>query len=219
MNAQAAAGPAGGPREKGGSREKTEKTRQALLEAGVGLFSEQGYEATSTRQVEARAGVQRNLMTYHFGSKEEFWKACMVRLNERMTAMIAPAVSQSTDIEPAERIRFLIRRFVRASAAAPEIGRIMFDEGRCNGWRLKWLVDEFNRDFFKTVGALYEDGRERGVIPDIPLVNFYYFLVGSSALFSMSAECELMTGQNTLEEAMVDAQADAVAKLLTIAAD
>jgi AcrR family transcriptional regulator len=54
---------------------KAEKTREDLLIAGIQLFSEQGYEATSTRQVEALAGAQRNLMSYHFGSKERFWKA------------------------------------------------------------------------------------------------------------------------------------------------
>ncbi len=200
-----------------GARGRTEKTREMLLEAGVSLFSERGYEATSTRQIETRAGVQRNLMTYHFGSKEEFWKACMVRLNERMRKRLAPAIAQSKDIEPGERIRFLIRRYIRASAAVPEIARIMFDEGRSNGWRLEWLVDNYIREFYDTIGQLFEDGRSSKAIPDIPLINFYYLLAAGGAIFSMSAECKLLTGKDAFSEAMVDAQANAIAKLLTIA--
>ena len=36
---------------------KSEITRQKLIEAGIRLFSENGYEATSTRQVQMDAGV------------------------------------------------------------------------------------------------------------------------------------------------------------------
>ncbi len=197
--------------------EKTEKTRDQLLEAGIALFSQQGYEGTSTRQIETQAGVQRNLMTYHFGSKEEFWKACTERVYERMRGFLGPAFTQSKDIEPGERVRFLIRRYVRASAAVPEFARIMFDEGRGNSWRLKWLVDQYTREFYETVADLFDDGRKRHMIPDIPLTNFYYLLVGSASIFSMATECDLLTGEDALSEAMIDAQADTIAKLLTIA--
>ncbi len=195
---------------------KTEQTREKLLEAGIYLFSQQGYDGTSTRQIEARAEVQRNLMTYHFGSKEEFWKACVAQLYGRMRSILGPAIVQSKDIEPGERVRFLIRRYVRASAEVPEIARIMFDEGRCNGWRLKWLVENYSGAFFETVSTLFADGRKRHVVPDIPLTHFYYLLVGSASMFSMTAECELLTGQNATDEAMVDAHAETMARLLTI---
>jgi len=198
--------------------EKTEQTREKLLAAGIHLFSQQGYEATSTRQIEAHAKVQRNLMSYHFGSKQAFWKACLERLSERLQERLAPALAQSKDIEPGERIRFLIRRFVRASAEVPEVNRIMFDEGKCQSWRLKWLVDHFSGAFFARVAELFDDGRKRNVIPDMPLIQFYYLLVSSGAVFSMAAECELLTGQNTLDDAVVDAQADTLARLLTVTA-
>ncbi len=209
MNAQPSAEVASEP------TTKTDQTREKLLEAGIYLFSQQGYDATSTRQIETRAQVQRNLMTYHFGSKEEFWKACVGRLFHQMEAQLGPVLSQSKDIEPGERIRFLIRRYVRAAAAVPEITRIMFDEGRCNGWRLEWLVNSYSRDFFHTVENLFDDGQKHHAIPDIPLTNFYYLLVGSTSLFSMTAECQLITGQNTLSDDMVDAHADIMAQLLT----
>ena len=194
---------------------KTEQTREKLLEAGIDLFSQHGYDATSTRQIETRAGVQRNLMTYHFQNKEEFWKACIERLFARMQSELGPVLAQSKDIEPGERIRFLIRRFVRASATVPEIARIMFDEGRCNGWRLKWLVDTFSRNYFEIIAKLVDDAKKNHAIQNIPLTNFYYLLVGSTSLFSMTAECQLLTGENTLSDHMVDAHADIMAQLLT----
>ena len=192
----------------------TERTRRALIAAGISLFSQKGYDATSTRQIEAEAQVQRNLMTYHFGSKEQFWKACMTELNERMANQMEPVLAQSRDIATGERIRFMIRRFVRASAAVPEVGRIMFDEGRHASWRLEWLVENYAEGFFGAVGALFDEGRAAGIVADIPKLNFYYMVVGSASIFSMSAECTLLTGKDAFDPAMIDVHADAVATLI-----
>ena len=194
---------------------KSEATRQKLIESGIRLFSENGYEATSTRQVQAAAGVQRNLITYHFGSKEAFWKACVTALFDRIGAAMGPAMSQARDIDPSERIRFLIRQFVRASAAHPEITRIMFDEGRSDGWRLGWIIDEYVQDFFRLVADLHAQGTREKVVPAISVVQFYYALVGSAAVFAMAPECRRLTGEDPFSETFIDAQADAVARLLT----
>ncbi|MEM8768477.1 MAG: TetR family transcriptional regulator [Pseudomonadota bacterium] len=194
---------------------KSEATRQKLIEAGIRLFSANGYEATSTRQVQTAAGVQRNLITYHFGSKESFWKACAADLFARIGATMRPAVSQARDIEPGERLRFLIRQFVRASAAHPEITRIMFDEGRSDSWRLTWIIDEYVQDFFNLVADLHTQGTREEIVPPVSVVQFYYALVGSAAVFAMAPECKRLTGEDPFSQAFIDAQADAVATLLT----
>ena len=38
-------------------------------------FAERGYEAASTRDIAARAGVTQGLVTYHFESKDALWQA------------------------------------------------------------------------------------------------------------------------------------------------
>lgn len=194
---------------------KAEKTREDLLMAGIRLFSEQGYEATSTRQIEALAGVQRNLMSYHYGSKDRFWKACMSSLKDELGSLLGASVAQSRDIEPRARIQHLIRHYIRASATHPELSRILFDEGRNKGWRLDWLVESFSGEFFTAIRALFEEGRTHGVIADIEFPHFYYILVGGAALFSMSAECEQLTEKSAFDRDMIEAHADALAKLLT----
>ncbi len=194
--------------------EKSEQTRQKLVQAGIHLFSTYGYNATTTRNVEMQAGVQRNLISYHFGNKEEFWKVCVNDLFDRFGATLVPALSQARDIEPGERIRFLIRQFVRSSAAFPEVMRIMFDEGRCDDWRLEWIVEHYTRDFQTTVQELFDDGRALGLIPELSVMQFYYLLVSSGAMFAMAPEYQLLSGDKPGEEAMVDAQADAIADLL-----
>ena len=46
-----------------GKRAQGEATRAALLEAGRGLFGAQGYSATSTEELVARAGVTKAACT------------------------------------------------------------------------------------------------------------------------------------------------------------
>ena len=193
---------------------KSELTRSKLVDAGIELFSRFGYEATSTRQVQEHAGVQRNLITYHFGSKELFWKACMEDLFGRLNEVITPAIEQSMDIEPEERIRFLIRRFVRVSAAHPESTRIMFDEGRSNDWRLEWLVEQFARPFFETLSQLYaSSGLNRRSSPS--MIQFYYLLVSSASVYAMAPEYHKLSGEDPFDEERIDQHANMIADLLT----
>lgn len=194
--------------------EKSKQTRQKLLEAGGHLFSTYGYNATTTRNVEIHAEVQRNLIAYHFGSKEAFWKACVSQIFDRFGNIMQPVLNQARDIEPGERIRFVIRKFVRASAVYPQVMCFMFDEGRCADWRLSWIVDRYTREFHRTIGELLEDSQANGAINELSHMQFYYLLVSSGAMFSMAPEYRLLSSEEPCNDAIVDAQADAIAQLL-----
>ncbi|RDV14789.1 TetR/AcrR family transcriptional regulator [Pontibacter diazotrophicus] len=53
------------------TEEKREKSKKILVETALSLFSENGYEATSIRQIASEAGVSLGLMYNYFSSKEE----------------------------------------------------------------------------------------------------------------------------------------------------
>lgn len=54
---------------------RSAKTRDALLEAGLFCFSEQGFHGTSLRTVAERAGKNTSLIAHHFGNKEGLYLA------------------------------------------------------------------------------------------------------------------------------------------------
>jgi AcrR family transcriptional regulator len=54
-------------------------TKQKILDTAERLFGEQGYDATSLRQIIAEAGVNLAAVHYHFGSKEELLDEVMMR--------------------------------------------------------------------------------------------------------------------------------------------
>jgi AcrR family transcriptional regulator len=57
---------------------KGEATRLALEEAAVQLFLEQGYHATSMRQIAERAGLALGGIYNHFASKDEIFEAIII---------------------------------------------------------------------------------------------------------------------------------------------
>src|SRR6516165_9605193 len=51
------------------------ETKDKIIETASRLFADQGYAATSLRQIIADAGVNLAAVHYHFGSKEELLDA------------------------------------------------------------------------------------------------------------------------------------------------
>jgi AcrR family transcriptional regulator len=49
---------------------RKERTREALLQAALELFSEQGYDATTTAAIARRAGVSEMTLFRHFATKD-----------------------------------------------------------------------------------------------------------------------------------------------------
>ncbi|GAB4188131.1 MAG: hypothetical protein Tsb002_14180 [Wenzhouxiangellaceae bacterium] len=57
----------------------SEASQQKILDAAERLFIEQGYSATSLRQVAADAGVTKSLIFHHFQTKLELWNQVKAR--------------------------------------------------------------------------------------------------------------------------------------------
>ena len=94
----------------GGTRRRPAELRRALLLAGAELFAEQGYDATTYRQIAHRAGASPSVLFRHFGTKG----------NLLVEAVIEPFTTFFTDFSaewegpdrPGHERYALIREFV-----------------------------------------------------------------------------------------------------------
>ncbi len=57
-------------------------TRERILDVALELFSDQGYDGTSLREIAERLGVTKAALYYHFASKEDILMALHMRLHE-----------------------------------------------------------------------------------------------------------------------------------------
>jgi AcrR family transcriptional regulator len=74
-----------GPGRPPGRTARGEQTRQQLYEAALALFGEQGYEATTMRQIADRAGVSSGLLYKYFEGKRDM----VLTLYDQLTAAYA----------------------------------------------------------------------------------------------------------------------------------
>jgi AcrR family transcriptional regulator len=81
---------------------KRRETLQRITDAGMGLFIEKGFEATTLADIAARAGISRRTFFYYFNSKDEI----LLSLQSGIGDLIADAVRQvSPDTRPLDAVR------------------------------------------------------------------------------------------------------------------
>lgn len=62
--------------------ERSERSRAAILDAALDLFSHRGYGATSMRDIAGKAGVSTGSVYHHFDDKEAIFQALLEQFQE-----------------------------------------------------------------------------------------------------------------------------------------
>lgn len=196
-------------------QERAEVTKRALINVALREFSQRGYDAVTVRDIETLAGVQRNLVRYHFGSKEELWKAAAGFNIEQLQKFTENRSEMMRDIKSKDgRISYIIRSFVRFCAKHPELNSLLLEEGTQDSWRIEWLVENQVK---RAMLGLRELVKSDLGLSDEEFINWYYIMVGGGAMiFSVAPEARLMFGTDTTSPAVVDRHADMLANMLMI---
>jgi AcrR family transcriptional regulator len=69
-------------------------TREKILQVALDLFTEQGFDGTSMREIAARLGITKPSIYYHFASKEEILLELHMRQHELGKAALARLAGQ-----------------------------------------------------------------------------------------------------------------------------
>ena len=106
-------------------RASAEKTRAALIEAGLKLFGEKGFAAASTREIAAEAGANIGSIAYHFGGKGELRDACARHIVATIAAFAEPVfAAEKLPDDPAAaeaQLRLAAGRMAGFLVTAPEV--------------------------------------------------------------------------------------------------
>ncbi|MDJ0866119.1 MAG: TetR family transcriptional regulator [Myxococcota bacterium] len=189
-----------------------EGTRERILEAAVEAFAEKGFLGASTRDIARRAGTNQGLITYHFRSKEELWRAAADRIFEGLGERLAARQGALEHADPRARAREGIREYVRFAAAHPELFHLMVDEGKVADDRMNWLVDAHLRPRFEAIsrGLMEAAGVDETLLP-----HAFYVLAGAASLiFAVAPECRRLTGLDPETHEAIETHADFVARLM-----
>lgn len=75
---------------------------EKILQVGLHLMAKKGYQATSTREIVAAAGVTKPMLYYYFGSKEGLCKAGIRRFSEQFLAILKAKIEEP--LEPRQML-------------------------------------------------------------------------------------------------------------------
>jgi TetR/AcrR family transcriptional regulator len=187
--------------------------RERILAAALTAFSAAGYQGASTRQIARDAQVTHQLVTHYFASKQALWEAVVKSVFEPFAAAIYTRVEGLRGVEPRTVAKLVMAEFVVESAQRPELNRIVLQEAKAGGDRMRWLVDTYVIQFRDLIIRLFAPlGVAEG---DPALASIYYALVGAAAtIFSAAQECRLLFGIDPLERAFVEDHAERVAEMV-----
>lgn len=105
---------------------KGERTRLAVLEAAYELFLQQGYTATSMRQIAVQAGIALGGIYNHFASKDEIFQALIIEKHPYL--QILPLLQRAPGETAEEFIRNAARLVQAEMGQHPGFIKLMFIE-------------------------------------------------------------------------------------------
>jgi AcrR family transcriptional regulator len=196
-------------------RASADQTRDAILAAALGLFSERGFDGASTREIAERAGVTQPLLNYHFSSKDELWRIAVDGVFAALGRALNERARGLRGVDDLTTARLLVREFVSFSAHNPQLHRIITQECKVDTPRMDWLVERHIRPIYRTATELFARLAENGHVPAIAPEHLYYIVTGAGpTMFVLAPEARRLTGLEPTSEEVIEAHADAVCVLL-----
>ncbi len=191
-------------------------TGERILRAALEAFSENGFDGATTREIAARGGVPLGLLQYHFGGKPKLWRAAVDRAFAELRSGLEAVLVDPTPADDRERLRRLIRGHVHFVARNPEFVRLMHDEGKRRGPRMRWMVDRHVKPLHTALVPLIRRAQQGGLLPaGIDPIHFVYILAGAvGVIFHQAEECKRVSGVDPTDPAAVESHARAVEQLV-----
>ena len=195
--------------------EPSTDTPERILRAAVAAFSEKGFEGARTREIAAQANANLGLLQYHFGSKEKLWKATVERAFGALRSGLEGILANPDGHDERELLRLVLRAHVHFVAQNAEFIRIMHDEGKRRGPRMRWLVDRYVKPLHDELTPLILRAQAKGVLPcGIEPTHFVYIMVGAAGMiFHQAEECKRVAGFDPTDPAAVASHSRAVEAL------
>jgi AcrR family transcriptional regulator len=88
-----------GSGDQGGGDQAGASTREKILDVALDLFTDQGFDGTSMREIAERLGISKPAIYYHFASKEEILMALHMRLHEFGKVALARLTGQTVTLQ------------------------------------------------------------------------------------------------------------------------
>jgi TetR/AcrR family transcriptional regulator len=176
--------------DKAEAREQGAKTnaRKAILDAALIVFSRDGFHGASLATIAERAHVLAPLIPYHFGSKDNLWRATVEYALGDLNREATTIKRASRGLSPLDRLSLQIRSFTHFAARYPDHFGLLCAEARPGSKRFAWIREHYTGGFLDSLRSLLEEAREAGQIRDVSLDHLSFILLGAILMFFTANE-------------------------------
>jgi AcrR family transcriptional regulator len=157
--------------------ERSQATKEILIDAARTLFAERGYAGVGTEEIVRAAGVTRGALYHHFGGKRDLFDAVYVRVEVDLAERIASGALAANAASPLEAMRAGAEMFLHA-CTEPEAQRIVLLDGpSVLGWdRWREIAAEHGLGLIE---ASLSAAIEAGAIAPQPVQPLAHVLMGA----------------------------------------
>lgn len=148
------------PRPTGTTRIQREK-REAIFEAALDVFSENGLRGATLDQIAARAGLSKPNVIYYFQGKEAIYTELLESL---LDIWIAPLIELSDSDDPVEELLTYVRRKLDMSRDMPRQSRLFATEMIQNAPHINDVISGSLRDLVNEKARLIKGWMKAGKI-------------------------------------------------------
>jgi len=189
----------------GKRRRSSAATREALIDAATELFAERGFEGTRVDQIAQSAGVNKAMISYHFGGKKSLY-------NEILAATLNEAHDRFHEIRhsaaPADdRLRDFIFAFADLAATQPALPVMVIREVLSGGLHIdEDLLPRF-LELFKLVQGIIDQGVREGTFTNVNSYVTHLSLLGSLVFFFATKQVRELLAGSTLPSSVPEVRA------------
>lgn len=159
---------------------KSEKSRDTILEAAAKLFRQQGYSATTLRQIADMARIKAGSIYYYFDSKEAILDEVLDRGLHGIFEAVKAALKSAGDVSHRRRIGLAIETHLTGLLEASDFTSANIRIYGQLPEHLKKRHRPLRRAYAKYWDRLFLDARRAGEIrADIEIVPLRIFVLGS----------------------------------------
>ncbi len=163
--------------------------RDTALKAAISVFTEHGYEGTSTDALLSAMKISRQSMYDTFGDKRSLYLAALDRYNtDSVSALVADLRRDATPLKALEDtlIAFASRPETEAGRGCLGVSAVC-EFGRTDK-EVSGLTDKASRLLSTAIQAILEEGKKRGeVADDVETIDAVQFLGATLSGMKVSA--------------------------------
>lgn len=161
------------------------ETSGRILAAAEESFAAHGLAGARTERIAARAGVNKALLYYYFGSKRHLYRAVLRNLLDQLIPLVGPA--QSASASARDRLVAFVEGYFDFLASHPNYLRLIQREVMESKGEIDWIMQTYYRPLLRQVIALIERGVRQGELRRVDPQQAAFSIMGTTASYFAAA--------------------------------